>query len=454
MNIEITLNNVQHVKELNFNLNAEDGRLVCLVGKNSVGKTTLLRAVRNIYLNNTFIETAAPYIFNEHSLLKYKFDDTEISFTYNKRLQSVDTKQLIPDDIRNLFLVELPIPHGERFNQFKRLSDLDEEIRAKIALSQYSTPELLIEFLNAVYLDERFVNLKEVNIKGKSYYFILKDDNDRFYIREDYFSSGEYFVINLYRSILSEKKFIFIDEIDISLDSSAQVNLLKALRGACSKYGSTVIFTTHSLALMKTLSCEELFYIEKGDNNNITITNRSYEFVKSVLYGFKGYDRYILTEDKCLEDYIRYVIGKHENLFFSHQVIYIGGGSQVVDLLHRNKINEFLSNDDNIMALLDGDQKDKPYHRGLSNVFFLPFSNIEMEIYSRYLAGDPALPKVDHIDGNKVPKRAKNLFWQLTKVHGNQQKVTKEYLFKHLEDLFPEEMKSLGETIVRFLSPK
>ncbi|HFG1518879.1 TPA: hypothetical protein ACGFXQ_003561, partial [Vibrio cholerae] len=158
MNIEITLNNVQHVKELNFNLNAEDGRLVCLVGKNSVGKTTLLRAVRNIYLNNTFIETAAPYIFNEHSLLKYKFDDTEISFTYNKRLQSVDTKQLIPDDIRNLFLVELPIPHGERFNQFKRLSDLDEEIRAKIALSQYSTPELLIEFLNAVYLDERFVN--------------------------------------------------------------------------------------------------------------------------------------------------------------------------------------------------------------------------------------------------------------------------------------------------------
>ncbi|HDZ9134498.1 TPA: hypothetical protein RUY93_003701, partial [Vibrio cholerae] len=138
-------------------------------------------------------------------------------------LQSVDTKQLIPNDIRNLFLVELPIPHGERFNQFKRLSDLDEEIRAKIALSQYSTPELLIEFLNAVYLDERFVNLKEVNIKGKSYYFILKDDNDRFYIREDYFSSGEYFVINLYRSILSEKKFIFIDEIDISLDSSAQV---------------------------------------------------------------------------------------------------------------------------------------------------------------------------------------------------------------------------------------
>lgn len=454
MNLEITLNNIQHIKELNFNLEVEHGRLLCLAGKNSVGKTTLLRAIRNIYLNNTFIETAAPYIFNEDSRVKYKFDETEISFTYNKRLQSIDSRQVISEEIKDLFLVELPIPHGERFNQFKRLSDLDEEIRTKIALSEYSTPNRLISFLKAIYLDDRFLNLKEVQIKGKGYYFILRDENERFYIREDYFSSGEYFVINLYRSILSNKKIIFIDEIDISLDSSAQVNLLNLLRDICLEYGSTIIFTTHSLAIMRTLKSKELFYIERDAQNNITIINRSYEFVKSVLYGFKGYDKYILTEDKCLEDYINYVIGKHEEIFFSHQVIYIGGGSQVVDLLSRNKNSEFLSNDENVIAVLDGDQKNKDYHQGLDNVLFLPFSNIEMEIYDRYLNNAPELPKVEQIDGKKIAKKAKNLFWQLTKVHGAKPKVTKEFLFNYLETLFPEEMTKLNDAIIEFLSPE
>jgi hypothetical protein len=131
----------------------------------------------------------------------------------------------------------------------------------------------------------------------------------------------------------------------------------------------------------------------------------------------------------------------------------VGGGSQVVDLLSRNKNNEFLSNNDNVIALLDGDQKDKGYHQGFDNVYFLPFSNIEIEIYDRYLNNDPALPRVDRIDGGKKVKKAKNLFWQLTKINGNQQKATKEYLFSHLEDLFPVEMKSLSETIVGFLSP-
>ncbi|MCI1033311.1 AAA family ATPase [Raoultella terrigena] len=453
MKLNITLNNVQHVKDLSFNLDIEHGCIVCLAGKNSVGKTTLLRAIRNIYLNNSFIETAAPYIFNKDSLIKYKFDETEISFTYNRQLKSIDSKQIIPEEIKNLFLVELPIPHGERFSQFKRLSDLDEEIRTKIALSEYSTPDNLIEFLKNIYLDNRFINLKETRIKNKRYYFILKDDKERFYIREDYFSSGEYFVINLYRSIQSNKKIIFIDEIDISLDSSAQVNLLNILRDICSQNRITIIFTTHSLALMKTLKASELFYIEKDIENKITITNRSYEFVKSILYGFKGYDRYILTEDRCLEDYINYVIRKHEDLFFSHQVIYIGGGSQVVDLLSRNKKNEFLSNNENIIALLDGDQKNENYHEGFDNVYFLPFPNIEMEIYNRYLKNDPKLPRVERIDGKKESKKAKNLFWQLTKIHGEEQKVTKQYLFKYLEDLFPEEMNLLGDKIIGFLSP-
>ena len=39
--------------------------------------------------------------------------------------------------------------------------------------------------------------------------------------REDYLSSGEYFLIRLYRTIMSSARLIVIDEIDISLDAVA-----------------------------------------------------------------------------------------------------------------------------------------------------------------------------------------------------------------------------------------
>ncbi|MDO6527871.1 AAA family ATPase [Motilimonas sp. 1_MG-2023] len=452
MNIEINIKNIQHIKHLSLSFDLTKNKLMCLAGKNSVGKTTLLRAIRNLYLNNTFIETAAPYIFNNDSSVQYKIDNKKIKFTYNSRLGVIDTRQDIPNEIKNLFLVELPIPHGNRFSQFRYLSELDEEIRAKIAIGEYSRPDDLITFLNKVYQNEKFNDLKSVAIKKNNYYFILKDENERYYIREDYFSSGEYFVISLYRNIQHRKKAIFIDEIDISLDASAQVNLIKCLRDYCDNYHVNIIFTTHSLGLMKTLSKDELFYIEKDEQSHaVSLENRSYNFIKSVLYEFNGYDKYILTEDECLERYIRYVISREEKIFNKYQVIYIAGGSQVIDLMKRNKEHEFLTADNNVIAILDGDQKEESYHNNINNVFFLPYPNIEMEILSRYDL-DLRIPRVNSIDGTRTSKRAKNLYWKLTKNHGGQQLISHEKLYDYLESIFPTETSILSQKIINFLS--
>lgn len=426
---------------------------MCLAGKNSVGKTTLLRSVRNLYLNNTFAETAAPYIFSENSTVEYFIDDVRIKFAYNKRLSMIDTKQIISEDIKDLFLVELPIPHGERFNQFRRLSDLDEDIRSKIAVGDYSTPTDLILFLERVYGDNRFDRLKGAKIKGKEYYFILKDESDRYYIREDYFSSGEYFVISLFRHIQHKKKVIFIDEIDISLDASAQVNLLRCLRDYCNDYNVNIVFTTHSLALMKTLQQDELYYIECNDESGIVqITNRSYNFIKSILYGFSGYDKYILTEDERLEDYIKYIIDRGDNIFHKFQIIYVGGGEQVIDLLRRNEARNFLSDNENVIAILDGDQRELTCHRGLINVDFIPYSNIEMEVYSHYLNDNEKIPKVSSIEGKSVGKRSKNLFWKLTKIHNGKQLISSYKLYDFLEGIYPEETARLKKVIIDFLN--
>ena len=120
MNIKILVSNVQHINKQEISFDLSKNKLLCIAGKNSVGKTTLIRAIRNLSINSTFQDTAAPYIFNENSKISYSVDGLaeNIEFTYNKLLKSIDSKQEIPEELKSLISVELPIPHGERFNHF------------------------------------------------------------------------------------------------------------------------------------------------------------------------------------------------------------------------------------------------------------------------------------------------------------------------------------------------
>ena len=375
-----SLFNVQHIKELSFSIDLSENQLICIVGKNGVGKTTLIRAIKNLQFADTFTKTASPYIFNSNSLIKYTIDDVEYVFEYNAQLQVIDTKSIIDDQVRSSLYVELPIPHGERFNLFQRLSEIDEELRKNISLKKYDKPNELISFLSNVYGTNRFDDLQVTSIKNSNYYFILKEDD--FYIREDYLSSGEFFVINLYKMVQKKCKLIVIDEIDISLDASAQVNLINELRKFCTDYQVNIVFTTHSLALMRMLYDAELHYME-NIGEVVKLRNASYNYVKSILFGFKGWDKYILTEDIMLENYLEDLIGQDDDLiFFEYKIIYIGGAGNVVDLMNRNSKEQFFSSLDNVISVLDGD-KEKEIKEN-DNVFFIPFESVEKQLFCHY----------------------------------------------------------------------
>ncbi len=457
MLFNITIENVQHLSKLELTLDLSKNQLICIVGKNGVGKTTLIRAIRNITKNNTFQETGAPYIFSSESKITYDINNTLINFKFNPKLGSLDTKQLISQEIKDSIQVELPIPHGERFNHFRLLSEQDEEIRAKIAIGDYSKPDELIDFLNNIYKDNRFEKLKQVKIKKNTYYFILKDESERYYIREDYLSSGEYFVINLYKHIKSKKKLIVIDEIDISLDASAQVNLIEQLKLFCEKYSVNIMFTTHSLALMKKVdeSGVDINYMELDKTtSNVLIEPRSYNYVKSLLFDFQGYDRYILTEDSRLAHYISYLIQKSGTEIFSkYQIIPVGGATQVVDLKLRNKEQRFLTYDHNVLTVLDGDQLDKGYLAECDGILFIPFQSIELEIYDRYQEEGSKIPRVDRIDGGTKAKRSKHLFKKLiNKPYEAEPLMSEETIYKYLSGIAGDKVEILSGEILSFLN--
>lgn len=381
MMFHVEINNVQHVDKLCFDLDLSRCGLTCVVGRNGVGKTTLARAIRNLAFSDTFIKTASNGIFAEHSKIMYQLGDEMIEFSYDVAIDSLNCNQAVPCNLATVCATELPLPHGDRFNFFQTVSTVDKEIRRRIVLEEYTRPDELIEFLTEIYSSKKFDSLVEIVVKEKNYYCILCEDNR--YIREDYLSSGEYFLISLYRTIRRATPLIFVDEIDISLDAAAQVHLIDKLREFCRLYNCNVVFTTHSLAMMRTLDAGELLYMNH-EGSEVKLVPVSYGFMKSILFGFRGWDRYILTEDDMLSRFIDTIIQKYcRHIFFKYKIIYGFGGSQVTNFMQRNSGEGFLSSAENVIAILDGDQRNQKYTDNPS-VWLIPVDDVEKSIAGYY----------------------------------------------------------------------
>ncbi|WP_367986542.1 ATP-dependent endonuclease [Vibrio sp. NTOU-M3] len=415
MQININVKNIQHINDFQLELDASQHGLICIVGKNGVGKTTIIKCIRNLSISDTFAKTSSDNIFSTDSEITYDLGGDAYTFNYDTSTKALELKTPIPAALRSEIDVELPIPHGNRFNFFQSISNANDAIVKAIALRTYQTPEELIELLNSIYSTDKFNALIEVQEKGSSYYALLDGDEGR-YIREDYLSSGEFFVISLYRKIKSQKKLIVIDELDISLDAAAQVLLVRKLREYCQTYSVNILFTTHSLALMRTLDDGELFYL-RNISGKAEISQVSYNYIKSVLFGFEGWDKYILTEDETLQGYIEYLINKFcPEVFYRYKIIYVGGGENVVDLMERNIDSTFLSSPENVICILDGDQEGKRHVTRHDNVYCIPQQSVEKDLYASYMNNDDAIPRLTghHSNlGTRAPD--KSLYKKLVK---------------------------------------
>jgi hypothetical protein len=199
--------------------------------------------------------------------------------------------------------------------------------------------------------------------------------------------------------------------------------------------------------MMRMMEPPELVYLENTEGN-VQHRNASYNFVRSILFGFSGWDRYILTEDMTLKMFLEYIIAKHIPLsFFSFKIIHIGGGSNTVDLMTRNIDERFFPETEKVISILDGDQKNERHTRNVNDIFFIPFPSVEKELYIEY--NDGMLSKLpDSWKGDVSKPDGKGLFHAL--------KISKLYtpfqLFEHICAKHQTEMKSLIENLRQFLN--
>ena len=445
MLFSVDIQNVQHIQRAIFEVDTSRHGLMCIIGRNGIGKTTLIKAIRNFHTADTFAKTTQTQAFGPDSSITYSIEGKIYAFTYDENLKALNCRTAIPRAYRSQLDVELPIPYGHRFNFFQEISNADLDIRRAIVLEQHQKPDELIAFMSEVYGSQKFDELVEIKTRSTSYFCIPQAGNR--YIREDYLSSGEYFLISLYRKIRKRRKLIVVDEIDISLDAAAQVHLIRNLRHFCIRYETNIVFTTHSLAMIRTLEESELFYIEERDGI-IQPFSASYNYVRSRLFGFIGWDKYILTEDRELQELIEYVIGRYcsKVRFYSHKIIYAGGAGNVIDLMKRNEKEEFLAPAKDVITILDGDQADARLPPGVGAILYIPFMNVEQAIQDHYET--PDFPyKLPAGIGYKNPK---SLFKELQR----HKIMSRQQVYEYLCDADSAAIQDFSQKIESFLAPK
>ncbi|MDI9335207.1 MAG: AAA family ATPase [Cytophagales bacterium] len=446
MQFKVELAEIRPIKALTFEIDLARNGLTCLVGKNGTGKTTLAKAILNFALADTFLRTSSDGIFQAESTIRYTWGEQQFLFTYDKELRTLNSKVPIPQALKAKVAVELPVPHGQRFNFFRTLSESDLEIRAAITLGNHRKPTELIEFLSEIYGESRFSGLIEVPLKAGSCCCIVPPDGR--YVREDHFSSGEYFLINLHRKILQGQSLLVIDEIDISLDATAQTRVATELRKLCAQHSVNIVFTSHSLAMMQTMEPGEILYIER-EAEKAKLDSVAFGYVKSVMFGFKGYDKYILTEDERLKEFLEYLISRYcPPCFFSYVIIAAGGGTEVVRLMDRNEKEEFLNASKNVIAVLDGDQKSKS-HALRPNAHCIPVWNVEQAFWDEFQKSEfQSNPKTSiQLPASNARSKPKELYKHVIK----NKIYSRDETFKIICDRHVEEFRTFAKTLEAFL---
>ncbi|RLA43538.1 MAG: hypothetical protein DRR42_21600 [Gammaproteobacteria bacterium] len=436
----IVVENIKNISHLSIDFIFPDSGLIVVTGKNGVGKTSLVKSFNLVSDPQIFQKSAGLNAIRKGSSVSFFIDELPpFSFSFDEKLGVLDSKDVLPSV--DTIIAELPIPYGARFQRFSLISNYDAEIRVNIASSDYHEADELIVFLSNIYSSSKFRGLKITKVNKYYFYFVLQDND--YYVREDHLSSGEFFLIQIFRLITSGAKLILIDEFDVALDAAAQVSVYDAIRPLLEKYNSRLILITHSLAFMETVDDGGLYYLENDGSDVTTLENRSFGYIKSDLYGFKGRDRYIITEDIVLNDFLDYLIRENIVSFFEYEIIYVGGQPQVDAMAAKNDSNQIFGPSKDLIIFIDNDIAEQLKYKGESKVLCSPVADIELYVWEnreRLLADVVIKPFAPA----KKEKDTAKTYWKKVINSGQRSKWD---LYKLIVDEHPREVELLVESL-------
>jgi hypothetical protein len=417
--VTIEITNLKNIPYLKWKLQKEKG-VYGIIGENGSGKSSLLISISKLVNRNVFKNEFIGVGHYENSKITYYINDIKVNWikkqsTDNQWRQELSDKYIMPK-LTGFF--ESSILSGTRFNK------IDYYIKSEL---EYKKNEDSIEKSNNFIIDEmnyvlygkhkhlyKFDALYKINAKRKrkndttnkmneknySYYVLKLNDNE--YLKEQLFSTGEYFLLQLLKFLTSfvnivniVPPLIIIDEIEISLHPLAQERLIERLNYFCEKYNIIAFFASHSFHIIENINIKNRFYINKKEDNKINIENSiDMGYLTAKLYKHKFYDFIILVEDNLAQEYVNLTVNELVNeIKLNYAIISTGGADKVLEMARKNSSYKYFG-EAKLIPIVDEDKKHllSNYENTPLGGTFIPVEKfIENYIYPIYFENNTIL---------------------------------------------------------------
>ena len=271
---KIKLENIRSVSELDFAI--PDRGVWLLTGGNGAGKSSLLACLRRIGYRLAF-----PIHFpgSQRSDKLDSFSGAKITYELNG-----DSVVYAYSGVR---WVPTPKKGGEVLDNFgfKRVLYIaanadritprpeDFDVRRTARAKRY-----IVDNANTIFATDRFSDLRTVNVTrgaGNQAFVMGHEDSPKTYHSEKNFSMGELCILNLLKQLVDcpNNSLLLIDELELALHPRAQIELLRFLTAEASRKSLTVIFSTHSVSLLKAVQRSQIILLNNTGSGTVEVVN-------------------------------------------------------------------------------------------------------------------------------------------------------------------------------------
>lgn len=399
------IHNIKSIRDFTFVIPTEKG-LYAITGENASGKSTVISCAATAFYNPTL-----------YSYFGQPYEGSRIEFNYKGKYRSITSEGNRWFDPRNKLGIvgffEGSLVFGNRFKDvdFRLLKKLSKVPRENMIEASSFIKENLGSILhdNSSYYKKLYVleekYLETYGLLRPIFYY----ETNGILVNQLNMSTGENLLLTILYSIElrlnkevygEDPAFILLDEIELALHSSALRRLVFFLKTLADKNNYVVLFSTHSIELIRSIVPENIYYLQRHVDKSIELINPCYPVyaTRNLESSNYGYDYVILVEDDLAKKIVDKIL-KEQALLGNKRVLVIaaGGWTQVLRFAYDTIRSNLMLKTTKVMIVLDRDIKAdvpkflKDQHIGFStSPNYLPIQSLEKYLLSNLVN------KVDH----------------------------------------------------------
>jgi len=267
MSAKLTIQNLKNIVSLEFEIPPPGAYL--LTGNNGSGKTSLLTCLSRLKNSGAFqrgFRSSSHQSLDSHrgASVKYEINGKSVTYTYvEERWAPLPRKN-------SGLLAESGFPEVAYIAaDADRVEPQQEEFAPR---SIRPTPQSLRDSMNTIFSTRRFSDLCYLNLNrgGRSKAYLIRKtqlNKPSTYFSERNFSLGELCVLKLLLALedIASNSLILIDELELAIHPRAQIQIFHYLTKFANTKKLTIIFSTHSVTLIKGTNRNKVLFLQNTD---------------------------------------------------------------------------------------------------------------------------------------------------------------------------------------------